>query len=230
MTYLSRLLLNPRSRRVQRELADPYELHRTVMKAFAADLQDDERILFRVDLPRAGAPSLLVQSHYAPDWSELLDPQKSYLADTAYLPFGDDAVAVKEVDFGQKLQAGQQLSFRLRANPTVKKARFDENGKALNGNRVPLIREEKQLEWLKRKLTDQNAVRLLSATITTENDLRGKLFIEKDTKKRMKFHAVQFEGILQIENKEAFLKMLENGVGPGKGLGFGLISLAPSRG
>lgn len=226
MTYLTRLLLNPRSRRVQRELADPYELHRTVMKAFAADLQSDERVLFRVDLPRAGAPSLLVQSHYAPDWSNLLDPQKGYLADAAYLPFGDEPVAVKEVDFGQKLQAGQRLAFRLRANPTVKKARFDENGKALNGNRVPLIREKKQLEWLQRKITDKNAAVLFRAAITTENDLRGKLFSEKDPKKRMKFHAVQFEGMLQIDNLEAFLNMLENGIGPGKGLGFGLLSLA----
>lgn len=162
MTYLSRLILDPRSRRVQRELADPYELHRTVMKAFAAGLQHDERVLFRVDLPRAGAPSLLVQSQYEPDWSDLLDPQKKYLADATYLPFGDDPAAVKEVDFSQKLQAGQQLAFRLRANPTVKKARFDENGKPLNGNRVPLIREEQQLEWLKRKITDKNAARLLA--------------------------------------------------------------------
>ena len=230
MTYLSRLLLNPRSRRVQRELADPYEMHRTVMKAFATELQNDERILFRVDLPRAGAPSLLVQSQYEPDWNDLLDPQKKYLADAAYLPFGNNPVAVKEIDFEQKLQIGQQLAFRLRANPTVKKARFDQDGKPLNGNRVPLVREEKQLEWLKRKITDKNTARLLAATITTENDLRGKLFTEKDNQKRMKFHAVQFEGILQIENKDEFLNVLENGIGPGKGLGFGLLSLAPSRG
>ena len=46
----------------------------------------------------------------------------------------------------------------------------------------------------------------------------------------MKFHAVLFEGILEIGNKDEFLKMLEAGIGPGKGLGFGLLSLAPSRG
>ena len=34
--YLSRLILNPRSRRVQRELAEPYEMHRSLMKAFPA--------------------------------------------------------------------------------------------------------------------------------------------------------------------------------------------------
>ena len=32
--YLSRLLLNPRSRQVQRETADPYNLHKTIMQAF----------------------------------------------------------------------------------------------------------------------------------------------------------------------------------------------------
>ena len=41
--YLSRLILNPRSRQVRNELADPYEMHRTVCKAFPdANYRDNE--------------------------------------------------------------------------------------------------------------------------------------------------------------------------------------------
>ena len=32
--YLSRILLNPRSRRAMSELLHPYEMHRTLMRAF----------------------------------------------------------------------------------------------------------------------------------------------------------------------------------------------------
>ena len=48
--YLSRLILNPLSRRVQKEMANPYEMHRSIMRAFPARIGDDsERVLFRVD-------------------------------------------------------------------------------------------------------------------------------------------------------------------------------------
>jgi CRISPR system Cascade subunit CasE len=222
MTYLSRLILNPRSRQVRNELADPYEMHRTVMKAFAGNLQDDERVLFRLDVPRTGIPTLLVQSKHEPDWVEFTEARKNYLLDESYLPFGEENLALKEINFNKKLKAGQRLSFRLRANPVK---RIKETRK-----RVGLHKEEVQLDWLKRKLNHKNSTQLLSARVVNENDQHGKLFKEKDKKKQMKFHAVLFEGILEITDKDEFQKMLEAGIGPGKGLGFGLLSLAPSCG
>ena len=42
--YLSQLTLNPRTRRVQRELANPYELHRTLMRAYPEALPEGERV------------------------------------------------------------------------------------------------------------------------------------------------------------------------------------------
>lgn len=224
MIYLSRLILNPRSRRVQRELADPYELHRTLMKAFpTANFEKNEPsgVLFRVEVPRTGIPTLLVQSLHKPDWNEFPNLQ-NYLIDETYLPFGEENPAEKEVDFEQKLRSGQQLAFRLRANPTKRDAK--------TRKRVGLYKEKKQIAWLQRKLERNAAAKLLSARIGNEKEVRGKLFSEKDRSKRMKFHAVQFEGILQVDDQAQFLKMLKAGIGSGKGLGFGLLSLAPSRG
>jgi len=221
--YLSRLILNPRSRQVRNELADPYEMHRTVMQAFPDELPSDERVLFRVEVqPRTGIPTLLVQSRYRPDWSRITDSSKDYLLNGEVLLPGLDNPAVKFVNL--RLQVGQRLVFRLRANPTVKKKR---EGKK-QGRRVGLYREEEQLAWLQRKLESAGA-RLLQARVGNKAEPRGKLFAERNPKNRMKFLAVQFEGILEVQDPEKLLAAIRAGIGSGKGLGFGLLSLAPAR-
>ena len=71
--FLSKLTLNPRSRQVRRELAEAYQMHRTLLRAFP-DAGDGgpSRVLYRVDLPRhPGPPVVLVQSAVCPDWSPL---------------------------------------------------------------------------------------------------------------------------------------------------------------
>jgi len=225
--YLSRLILNPRSRQVQRELADPYEMHRTLCRAFPnANFEENEPsgILFRVDLhPKTSVPTLLVQSQHKPDWSFLLAERKNYLLDEAALPLGVENPAWKEI--APKFHQGQALAFRLRANPTVKK---DREGRK-QGRRVGLYREKEQLAWLERKIETAGG-RLLSAHITGKDELRGKLFTEKDDARRMRFVSAQFDGILQVKDPDLLVKNIASGIGSGKGLGFGLLSLASIRG
>lgn len=222
MIYLSRLILNPRSRQVRNELADPYEMHRTIMKAFPAanyEKGQPSGVLFRVEVQRTGVPTLLVQSLHKPRWEEIPNPQ-SYLIGREYLPFGEVNPAEKEVDLNHRLCTGQQLAFRLQANPTKRDAK--------SRKRVGLYKEEEQLEWLKRKFEWESAAKLISARIGNEKEVQGKLFHERNRIKRMKFHTVQFEGILQVDNQEIFLEMLKAGIGSGKGFGFGLLSIAPA--
>lgn len=218
--YLSRLILNPRSRQVQRELADPYEMHRTLCRAFPnANFKENEPsgILFRVDLhPKTGVPTLLVQSQQAPDWSFLLADRKNYLLDEAALPLGVENPAWKEIN--PQFRSGQALAFRLRANPTK---RLKENAK-----RIGLFREKDQLAWLERKIKAAGG-RLLSARITGKYELRGKLFTEKDDARRIRLVSAQFEGVLQVEEPALFARHLAAGIGSAKGFGFGLLSVAP---
>lgn len=225
--YLSRLILNPRSRQVQHELADPYELHRTVSRAFPDGVFKAERtednatnILFRVDLhPRTRIPTLLVQSRQQPIWGFLSTEKKDYLLGENDLPLDVENPAVKEMKL--QLYEGQTLAFRLRANPTVKK---DREGKK-QGRRVGLIREEDQQKWLERKLESAGAA-LLSVNIVNEQFTRGKLFIEKEREKRMNFLSVQFDGVLQVKKPDELANTIFTGFGSAKGLGFGLLSLA----
>jgi len=212
--YISQLILNPRSRRVQRELAEPYQLHRSLMRAFPDDLPPaTERILFRVDEhPRLGVPALLVQSLTLPDWTWLGEDAgaRGYL-----LPVDVPNPGVKPLEL--HLAVGQVLAFRLRANPTVKR----------DGKRRGLVQEEDQRAWLERKAAD-GGFRVLSARITREGAVRGKVR-RGDEKHNLLLLAVRFDGLLQVADPERLVATVRRGVGSGKGFGFGLLSLAPAR-
>ena len=208
--YLSRLVLDPRARVVQRDLADRYELHRTVMSGFGDPLPDDERVLFRVEQPRGDDLLLLVQSQHAPDWSALPD---GYLCapDPFSLP---ENPAVKR--FVLPLQAGQTLRFRLRANVTVKR----------DGKRHGLYREEDQRAWLARK-GQQGGFRPTDVWIGREGSLGGWRKTD-DKAQRLTLFVVQFDGLLRVENAEALREQTAQGIGPAKAFGCGLLSLAPA--
>lgn len=83
----------------ERDKCQPYQLHRSIMRGFGDNLQD-ERVLFRVDKAMT-----TVQSRSVPDWLRVNDR----------LSFA--AMRQMQLSF----QAGQSLLFRLMANPTIKR-------------------------------------------------------------------------------------------------------------
>ena len=228
--YLSRLTLNPRTRRVQRELANPYELHRTLMSAFPENLPEGERVLFRVDVDdRTGVPTVLLQSHGQPDWAWLGDPRAS-----GYL-----LRAPESKPFDLAFTPGQTLAFYLRANPTVK---HSEPGQR-QGRRDPLYKEEDQIAWLERK-AEAGGFRLVRVAVLKEGNTYGRQPVKENSeevaeaaedaekglkKRRLTLYAVRFEGLLQVTDPAKLWKTVQQGIGPGKGLGFGLLSLAPAH-
>jgi CRISPR system Cascade subunit CasE len=211
--YLSRLILNPRSRRVQREVANPYEMHRTLMRAFPDDLRKGaERVLFRLEPGRNGALSLLVQSWALPDWSFLAEHEfRGYL-----LPMDEPNPAIKQ--FELTAAEGQVLAFRLRANPTARRTFQDKK------RRVGLYDEEEQLAWLQRK-GEQGGFRIVSARTSGQEDAGGK--IRRDGESHdLKLATIQFDGMLKVTDPERLGLAVRQGVGSGKAFGFGLLSLA----
>jgi CRISPR system Cascade subunit CasE len=210
--YLSQLLLNPRNRRLQRDLAQPYELHRTIMSAFPPALPADERVLFRLDQhTRIGQITLLVQSRYEPDWAAL--PAADYLA--VVDPY-DQAENPAVKSFEVRFTPGQIFHFRLLGNPTVKR----------DGRRLGLYREEEQFRWLQRK-ADQGGFRLMQVRIGQEHALEG-LVPREDRKHRLRLLTVRFDGILEVSDPNRLRSSLFQGIGSAKGFGCGLLSLAPA--
>ena len=75
--YLSKLILNQAKIQVRRDLANPYEMHRTIMGAFPTPLPHDERVLFRIEPgERSDMPIVLVQSVYRPGWESVQKKMK----------------------------------------------------------------------------------------------------------------------------------------------------------
>ncbi len=240
MIFLSRLQLDSLSRRVQTELARPYEMHRTLCHAFPELTGDDwkaARVLFRVD-DDGGRPRLLVQSKREPDWRAF----SNHLGGGRYLLTPPE---VKEWE--PQFHAGQTLRFRLLANPTFRPKKADGS----DGERRGLYREHERLDWLARQGA-RCGFALPQARATLKRNGAPMIFRDRpydsltlelpvcqvidlndgrcspSPDRRIKFSAARFDGVLQISDLDLFIHALENGIGPAKGFGFGMLSLAPA--
>jgi len=229
--YLSRLLLNPRSKEVRRDQADCHVLHARVMAAFPQassgnGARSEYSVLFRVD--RGTNPVLYVQSAEPPDWSSL---PHAYL-----LYHGKDNPACKSVAKQYEcLRSGMVLRFRLRANPTKKiETKTGPDGRRCNGKRVDIQSEEDQIKWLMRKgqASGFELMRVLGdgdvvdVRVLQEPKVEGVKASDPQSKP-MTFGSVLYEGHLRIVDHSLFLHAVKSGIGPGKAYGFGLLSLAP---
>ncbi|XBS71400.1 type I-E CRISPR-associated protein Cas6/Cse3/CasE [Acerihabitans sp. KWT182] len=183
---------------------DAYQLHRALWQLFPNRPEEQRDFLFRVEDKQPGrGASVLLQSMHAPAGGDMAH----VVASKIYQP----AIAV-----------GAKLRFKLRANPvkTIKDERKRVNAKGeIKRCRVPLITEDAQLQWLARKLAggaELNAAMVIpdSALYFHKNDISGKI------------QPVTFEGLMTVKHSEIFIKLLSQGVGPGKALGCGLLSLA----
>lgn len=216
--YLSRLQLNPTSRTLWRSVVDqPYRLHQLVMQGFPDGVdRQSAHVLHRLDQTHSGL-MLLVQSDIQPDWQSL-DPEL-LLPPDPFDPLPNPAIQTLA---DLRLENGRILQFRLVANPTIKKVRRDDNGKRQNSNRVPLVREEEQVKWLAAK-GEQHGFRLLHVTISGQTQQKG----WKKGAPPLTLYTVQFDGRLQITDRDKFITAVQTGIGPAKAFGCGLLSLAP---
>jgi CRISPR system Cascade subunit CasE len=226
--FLSRLYLNIRHRLARLDLISPYELHRTLWRAFPND--DPGRILFRVDAERTGArPLILVQSDLQPNWERLAELGSDYLLEPPDFK-----------EFQLSFAPRQRLRFRLRANPTKKIGSSSKEerlaGKKENGQRIALFREEDQVAWLLHK-GEQGGFRIPGQWIEGKDgrntpNFRLEVIPEgwvrcgKNGHSEGRFFAVRFEGHLEVTDPTLFQQTVADGIGSAKGFGFGLLSLA----
>ena len=247
--YLSKLTPSLRSRRARVDLADPYEMHRTIMAGFPAlDRERPEhRVLWRLELPHDNPGRelrVLVQSAAQPDWFALDGQRRDRFPDDSCW-FTNSPPAARS--FEPAFREGQYLRFRLRANPTKrlhKKSR-DELGQPIDpkwiGKRVELRRPDEQMDWLGRH-AQRCGFQLLQVVPRPERDgpvfgvvdrPEGKRISHKQTRGDdevgMTHFVASFEGVLSVTDPPAFCNALATGIGPAKAFGFGLLSVAPVR-
>jgi CRISPR system Cascade subunit CasE len=199
--FLSRATLDPRSRSARQQLGQPYELHRTVLNAFPrAEEGGPGRVLYRADTNRRTGQVTL---YVQSEHEPRWDRVAGLLPEIEYKPFVPNFVA------------GRVLRFRLRANPTVKR----------EGTRCPIYDDEARLRWLENKGRN-GGFQLLAATVIPEERVQ----FTHPSQHTVTLDPVRFDGVLCVTDPLAFREAVRRGVGPAKGFGFGLLSLAPLRG
>ena len=200
--YFSKITLNPSSARVRKELSNIYEFHRTIKRAFPLikDIEGKTSFLYRIEKPSDalnGIPVYFV-SEEKPGWNEIIAIDKYLFTEPE-----------KCKNYNPYVNPGMTFSFRLRANPTVKR----------NEKRIGLYKEKEQIDWFTRK-AGENGFIIHQIYITNEG------LIENRSTKQLAFLSIIYDGTLRVTDVDLFKNALFHGIGSAKGFGFGLLTIA----
>lgn len=221
--FLSRIHLDLRCRDARRDLANPYQLHSTLCRAFSPPETKCQQgtFLWRLEpeTNSSGYPRILVQSRKEPDWDCIT--VKGWLSDA------DTPINLTERLKLDSLQAGQRFRFRLRANPCVTR----------NGKRLGLLKQEEQENWLVRKGQQHgfSLPALLSFDYSESEEERVDVRVSQEqmlkdrqhTNNSIRIFSVLYDGVLTITQPDAFRDAFQSGIGHGKVMGLGMLSVVP---
>ncbi len=208
---LHKLHLNLRCKEARRDVADPYEMHSTLCRVFSAEEQKCSPSLFlwrlEPETTVQGMPKVLIQSAQLPEWSRI--GVDDWFAQEPSSP----------IDIKQKLKlnsdalsSGTRFRYRLRVNPSV----------CRNGKRIGLYKPVEQDEWLVRQ-GQKNGFILETIHRSQERMLAGK----RRSGESIRVFSVLYDGVLKVIEPDAFIKAVTYGIGHGKAMGLGLLSIVP---
>jgi CRISPR system Cascade subunit CasE len=209
---LHRIHLDLRCKEVRRDLADPYQMHSTLCRAFSPPEKNVSpgEFLWRLEpeTDSKGNARLILQSRSVPEWSRI--EFAGYFHGTPDPPL--DFFTRLGLDKGQ---AGKVFRFRLRANPCITRA----------GKRLGLMQLEEQLSWLKRK-GESHGFEVQGVQTSEDKMLTGQ---RRNSSDSLRIFSVLFDGMLKIKEPEPFREAVTKGIGHGKAFGLGLLSIIPIR-
>jgi CRISPR system Cascade subunit CasE len=207
---LHKILLDLRCKEAQRDIADPYEMHSTLCRAFSPpEIKCPEgALLWRLEPEQNGGcvmAKVLIQSRELPYWQRII-PTK-WFGEAPSKPLNlEEKLNLKTINKDMKFR------YRLRANPSVCK----------NGKRFGLFSAKDQLTWINRQ-GERNGFSLLSTSCSEERMLTGK----NRTEYPIRIFSVLYDGVLAVKNPELFYQAIKMGIGHGKTMGLGLFSVVP---
>lgn len=208
---LHKLYLNLRCKEARRDISDPYEMHSTLCRAFCEQEQKCPPGLFlwrlEPETRNDGMPKILVQSQVMPEWSRVA--MTDWFAERPLSP----------VDMRKKLGLtldtilkGVRFRYRLRVNPSVRR----------NGKRIGLYKPEDQDKWLIQQ-GQKNGFVPETIHRSQEQMLNGK----RRSGDPICVFSILYDGVLKVVEPESFIKAVTCGIGHGKAMGLGLLSIAP---
>jgi CRISPR system Cascade subunit CasE len=210
--FLSKLVLNERNKKAQKDLGNAHVFHQQVMHAFPdqADQHKDIdwnprqqwNILFRQE-QEPDSNIVLVQSDIEPNWSVL--PPDYLVQDFCPKPFNPTV---------DQCSVGRRFRFRLRANPSKRDSKTRKT--------IGFFKQEDQLNWLERQ-GNSNGFAAHDVSVIPSPKIFG---IKQKGARPIQIHTVLFQGILTVTDSILFLSCLQQGIGRGKSYGCGLLSIA----
>ncbi len=216
--HLTRFEINPQRRDARKLLASPQHLHASVLAAFPASrpAPAEGRILWRLDEGQHDH-LLYIVSPTEPDLTHLAEsigrPTQGWLT-RDYQPFLD------------KVAAGDRWAFRLRSNPVHNTAAPGPNSR---GKRQPHVTAAQQTDWLHRQAARHGFTIPTGSSDAPDLLLRSRRTVRFDRRGRtVTLSTAVFEGSMRVDDPAALRAALVGGIGPAKGYGCGLLTLAAS--
>jgi CRISPR system Cascade subunit CasE len=188
------------------KITDPYSIHRTVYSLFPKIENTERDFLFADKGGSFNERRILILSKRSPRQPE----------------YG----TVESKAIPESFLNCDTYGFEIRLNPTKREKN--------SGKIIPVQGTEKQDSYLKKKKllewfcaksetwgfsTDHGSLQIQSTDIQV---------FEKDNK-QITQNSVTFTGKLRVKDRALFIKSFEEGIGRGKGFGFGLLELVPLR-
>ncbi|CAL9659274.1 type I-E CRISPR-associated protein Cas6/Cse3/CasE [Streptomyces sp. enrichment culture] len=254
MPYLSKIPLNPRRRGAVSLLSSPHRTHAAVLSGLAVQ-PVTERVLWRLDNNTPHRADILVLTESRPSWAHLVDDAGWPGADGGapliadYTPLLERIVRGRE--FGFRLTANPVQNVARPSRPSEQQATRlkggADDGSRPRGSRVAHRTAAQQLGWLLKRcerhgftIPDATATPPAPGLHTDGQDLSAGpavTIVSRDTLRfrkrpdgpRVTLSTATFEGRLRVTDPDALRTALLGGIGPAKGYGQGLLTLAPLR-
>ncbi|NIH83759.1 type I-E CRISPR-associated protein Cas6/Cse3/CasE [Amycolatopsis granulosa] len=220
--FFTRFEFNPARRGAKHLLASPHRLHAAVLAAFPGEhspvTKDGGRVLWRLDHP-AHRALLYIVSPAQPDLTHLVEEAgwpTTHTWDTRdYTPL-----------LG-RLAATDTYAFRLTANPTFSRAQPEGRGKRLGHVTV-----NQQLGWFLAR-TERHGFTIPPVAADGEKEPDATILsrtVHKFTRhgRTVTLATATYGGTLEVTDPDALCAALTRGIGPAKGYGCGLLTLAPA--
>lgn len=217
--YFTRFEINPARRDARSLLASPQKLHAAVLAAFPSGDHTvrEGRVLWRVDQH----PHQVVLYLASPD-----KPDLTHLVEQVGWPSTHGWDTRDYSALLDRLAIGDEWRFRLKANP-VSSRRKDET--ATRSQRFGHVTVAQQTQWLLDRAERTGFTVPLGEHGEPDVAVRGRQTLKfVRGGQTVTLTTAIFEGRLKITDAKLLRTNLVQGIGPAKGYGCGLLTLAPA--
>ncbi|SFP52289.1 CRISPR system Cascade subunit CasE [Amycolatopsis arida] len=225
--FLSRFEFDTARRAARELLASPQALHAAVAAVCSSDRPRESgegRVLWRVDHTTGGTVLYLVSPH-RPELDDLAE-----VAGSTTQGWEEPKPAWETRDYApllDRLAAGDRWAFRLTANPVVSRRKSAE---AKRSQRFGHVTATHQTAWLLKRIGKHGFAVVNGESGEPDLAVRGRRTLRFSRRgSEVVIATATFEGVLEVTDPAALRRALTSGIGPAKGYGCGLLTLARAR-